>query len=184
MGELFNTQHEYVPLIANRLIDFIRIHISQIGGLSMARKVAALVRVLRRARRPGTAPATSRRSATPPAWPWSWPATISASTRAASFPNRTREVFPGCPETKDGFLYANEAPGLGIDLDETLAAKFPLPRQPDLRSPLGHDPQSRRHGDPAVIVGSGSVVASSEVRGLPLTPGHDHRCQRPCCTAH
>ena len=35
-------QQEYVPLIAERLIDFIRIHISQIGGLSMARKVAAL----------------------------------------------------------------------------------------------------------------------------------------------
>src|SRR5436189_1833153 len=34
MGELFNTQHEYVPLIKERLIDFIRIHISQIGGLS------------------------------------------------------------------------------------------------------------------------------------------------------
>ena len=42
MGELFNTQHEYVPLITNRMIDFIRIHISQIGGLSMARKVATL----------------------------------------------------------------------------------------------------------------------------------------------
>ena len=42
MGELFNTQHEYVPLIKDRLIDFIRIHISQIGGLSPARKVAAL----------------------------------------------------------------------------------------------------------------------------------------------
>ncbi len=42
MGELFNTQQEYVPLIAERLIDYIRIHISQIGGLSMARKVAAL----------------------------------------------------------------------------------------------------------------------------------------------
>src|SRR5439155_9396218 len=39
MGELFNTQHEYVPLIKERLIDFIRIHISQIGGLSPARKV-------------------------------------------------------------------------------------------------------------------------------------------------
>ena len=42
MGELFNTQHEYLPLIKERLIDFIRIHISQIGGLSPARKVAAL----------------------------------------------------------------------------------------------------------------------------------------------
>ena len=42
MGELFNTQHEYLPLIKERLIDFIRIHISQIGGLSPARKVGAL----------------------------------------------------------------------------------------------------------------------------------------------
>jgi mannonate dehydratase len=42
MGELFNTQHEFLPLIKERLIDFIRIHISQIGGLSPARKVAAL----------------------------------------------------------------------------------------------------------------------------------------------
>ena len=42
MGELFNTQHEYLPLIKDRLIDFIRIHISQIGGLSPARKVGAL----------------------------------------------------------------------------------------------------------------------------------------------
>src|SRR5437870_2139885 len=42
MGELFNTQHEYVPLIRERLIDFIRIHISQIGGLSPARKATAL----------------------------------------------------------------------------------------------------------------------------------------------
>src|SRR4029453_13988371 len=34
MGELFNTQQEFLPLIKERLIDFIRIHISQIGGLS------------------------------------------------------------------------------------------------------------------------------------------------------
>ena len=42
MGELFNTVQEYLPLISERLIDFIRIHISQIGGLSPARKVQAL----------------------------------------------------------------------------------------------------------------------------------------------
>ena len=34
--------HECLPLISDRLIDFIRIHISQIGGLTPARKVAAL----------------------------------------------------------------------------------------------------------------------------------------------
>jgi len=41
MGELFVNQAEYVPLIRDRLIDFIRVHVTTIGGLSMARKLAA-----------------------------------------------------------------------------------------------------------------------------------------------
>lgn len=126
MGELFNTQHEYVPLIANRLIDYIRIHISQIGGLSTARKVAALAEFF------GVKTA------------WHGPGDVSPVGHAAGlalelasynfgihegyiFPPQTREVFPGCPEVRKGRLYATEAPGLGIDIDEKLAAKFPYP---------------------------------------------------------
>jgi mannonate dehydratase len=126
MGELFNTQHEYVPLIANRLIDFIRIHISQIGGLSMAHKVAVLAGFF------GVKTA------------WHGPNDVSPVGHAAGlalelasynfgihesglFPAETREVFPGCPVVKDGSMFANEAPGLGIDVDEKLAAKFPYP---------------------------------------------------------
>jgi mannonate dehydratase len=129
MGELFNTQHEYVPLIANRLIDYIRIHLSQIGGLSMARKVAALAEFF------GVKTA------------WHGPGDCSPVGHAAGlalelasynfgihegyvFPKETREVFPGCPEMKNGYLYANEAPGFGVDIDEKLAAKFPFPSGP------------------------------------------------------
>jgi L-alanine-DL-glutamate epimerase-like enolase superfamily enzyme len=43
-----------------------------------------------------------------------------------AFPEETRAVFPGCPEIKDGFMYANDAPGFGIDIDEKLAAKYPI----------------------------------------------------------
>jgi mannonate dehydratase len=129
MGELFNTQHEYVPLIKDRLIDFIRIHISQIGGLSPARKVAALSEYF------------GVRTA------WHGPGDASPVAHAAQlalelasynfgvhegsgFPAETREVFVGCPEVKDGYMLANEKPGLGIEVDEKLAAKFPFPPGP------------------------------------------------------
>jgi mannonate dehydratase len=129
MGELFNTLHEYVPLIKDRLIDFIRIHISQIGGLSPARKVQALCEFF------------GVRTA------WHGPGDASPVAHAAqlalelasynfgvhegsSFPKETQEVFVGCPEVKNGYMLAQEKPGLGIEVDEKLAAKFPIPAGP------------------------------------------------------
>ena len=42
------------------------------------------------------------------------------------FNERVQEVFQGCPVMKDGYLYANEAPGWGIEVDEKAAAKYPF----------------------------------------------------------
>jgi mannonate dehydratase len=129
MGELFNTVHEYLPLISERLIDFIRIHISQIGGLSPARKVAALSEFF------------GVRTA------WHGPGDASPVAHAAqlalelstynfgiheggNFPDPTREVFRGAPVQKDGYMLANDTPGHGVDVDEKLAAKYPFPPGP------------------------------------------------------
>jgi mannonate dehydratase len=129
MGELFNTQHEYVPLIKERLIDFIRIHISQIGGLSPARKVAAMSEFF------------GVRTA------WHGPGDASPIAHAAQlalelsiynfgihegggFPKETQDVFVGCPEVRNGYMLAQEKPGLGIEVDEKLAARFPFPPGP------------------------------------------------------
>ncbi len=46
------------------------------------------------------------------------------------FREATRRVFPGCPEIRDRYLWSNDAPGLGIDIDEKLADKFPFPEDP------------------------------------------------------
>ena len=125
MGELYNNPHEIIPMIKDRLIDFIRVHISQIGGLTPARKLAALCE------------AFSVRTA------WHGPGDTSPVGHAANlmldlnawnfgiqeyaiFGERTREVFPGCPEVRNGYMWANGKPGLGIDVDEALAAKFPF----------------------------------------------------------
>ena len=130
MGELFNTQHEYLPLIKDRLIDFIRIHISQIGGLSPARKVQALSEFF------GVKTA------------WHGPGDASPVAHAAQlalelasynfgvhegyvFPQNTQEVFPGCPTVDKGYMYAQEKPGFGMELDEKVAAKFPFPDGPN-----------------------------------------------------
>jgi len=129
MGELFNTQHEYVPLIKDRLIDFIRIHISQIGGLSAARKVAALSEFF------------GVRTA------WHGPGDASPIAHAAqlalelasynfgvhegsSFPKETQDVFVGCPDVKNGYMLAQEKPGLGIEVDEAVAARYPVVDHP------------------------------------------------------
>ena len=41
-------------------------------------------------------------------------------------PERTREMFPGFPEVRDGYMWSNGKPGLGIDLNEEMAKKFPF----------------------------------------------------------
>ena len=42
------------------------------------------------------------------------------------FGENTKEVFPACPEVKKGMMWPNDKPGLGIDIDEKLAEKFPF----------------------------------------------------------
>jgi mannonate dehydratase len=124
MGELFVNRNEWLPLVANRWIDFIRIHISAVGGLSMARKIAATCEMF------------GVRTA------WHGPGNVSPVGHAVNlhldlsswnfgiqeqniFSPATREVFPGAPEISRGYLYANDRPGLGIDIDEKAAARFP-----------------------------------------------------------
>jgi mannonate dehydratase len=124
MGELFNHPLEWVPAITNRWIDFMRMHITQMGGITPAKKVANI------------GEAFGVRTA------WHGPGDVSPVGHAANLhldlasPNfgiqelslpsaRCEEVFPGCPQLRGAYYYPNDRPGLGIDIDETAAKKYP-----------------------------------------------------------
>jgi mannonate dehydratase len=125
IGELFNNPKEWEYAIKNRWIDFIRIHISQIGGFTPARKIAILAEHF------GIKTA------------WHGPGDVSPVGHAANvhlslnahnfgilewtpFSETMYQVFPGMPYAKNGYLYGNEKPGFGIDINEELAAKYPI----------------------------------------------------------
>ena len=42
------------------------------------------------------------------------------------WPDLVHELLPGVPQLRKGYAYVSEAPGLGIDIDEALAKKYPL----------------------------------------------------------
>jgi mannonate dehydratase len=129
IGELCVNPHEYVPFIKERLIDFIRAHVSAIGGLTPARKLTALCEFF------------GVRTA------WHGPDDVSPVGHAAQlhlglaspnfgiqeahlFNDAARSVFPGLPEIRHGAMWANDVPGLGVDIDEEMAARFPFPDHP------------------------------------------------------
>jgi mannonate dehydratase len=124
MGELFTSPHEWTTLVSERLIDFIRMHVSAAGGLTPMRKVAAFAEL------------HGVRTA------WHGPGDVSPIGHSANvaldlacynfgiqeytaFNSRTQEVFMGCPVMKNGYFYANESPGWGIEINEKEAAKYP-----------------------------------------------------------
>ena len=124
MGELFTNPAEWKTIIQNQWIDFIRCHLSDIGGLTPARKLAAFCE------------AYQVRTA------WHGPNDLSPVGMAAQmhldyscsnfgiqefagFNEEEKEVFPGCPEIKNGYAYLSDKPGIGVDFDENAAAKYP-----------------------------------------------------------
>jgi mannonate dehydratase len=126
MGELFSNPQEWKALVEERLIDYMRCHISAMGGLTPARKLANVCEHF------------GIRTA------WHGPGDVSPIGHAvnvhldvschnfgvqewAGFSELEQEMFPGCPEQRGAYVYPNDKPGLGIDFDEKLAAKWPCP---------------------------------------------------------
>jgi mannonate dehydratase len=130
MGELFNNPREWRLLIEERLTDFLRMHVSQMGGITPARNAAIHAQIygIRTAwHGPGdTSPVGHAANLHLDLW-----APNFGIQEWARFDNLVYDMFPGLPEVRGGYLYPNQLPGLGIDLDEKLAARFPCVEEVD-----------------------------------------------------
>jgi mannonate dehydratase len=124
VGEVFNSIWDAKPLIEEQLVDYIRMTVTHAGGITHLRRIASLADLY--AVRTGCHGATDMS-----------PVCMGAALHFdLSVPNfgiqeymrhsaETDAVFPHGYSLKDGFLHPGEAPGHGVDIDESLAARYP-----------------------------------------------------------
>ena len=127
VGEIFNSIWDAKDLIENQLIDYIRATVVHAGGLTHLRRIAALADLYQI--RTGCHGATDLS-----------PVCMAAALHFdLSVPNfgvqeymrhtpETDAVFPHAYSFADGAMHPGDAPGLGVDIDEDLAAKYEYKR--------------------------------------------------------
>ncbi|MBP6854260.1 MAG: D-galactonate dehydratase family protein [Rhodoferax sp.] len=127
VGEVFNTVWDCKDLIQNQLIDFIRTTVVHAGGITHLRRIADLAALYQV--RTGSHGATDLS-------PVCMGAALHFDLWVPNFgiqehmPHNeaTDEVFPHAYRFEAGFMHPGEAPGHGVDINETLAARYPYER--------------------------------------------------------
>jgi mannonate dehydratase len=127
VGEIFNTIHDCYQLIQEQLIDYIRTTVVHAGGISHLTKIATLAELYHV--RTGSHGATDLS-------PVCMAAALHFDISVHNFgiqeymrhSPETDAVFPHAYTFEDGTMYPGDTPGLGVDIDETLAAKYPYER--------------------------------------------------------
>ena len=125
VGEVFSHPYETLPLVAERLIDFTRCRVAAIGGITAAKKLANLCEPF------GVKTAFQEGGENDPvnqmaAWHVDMSSPAFGIQEENHFPPAVHEMIPGCGQIRRGYLYGSEKPGLGLDVDEKLAAKHPV----------------------------------------------------------
>jgi mannonate dehydratase len=125
IGEVFSHPFEVLPLVQDRLIDFIRCRVAAIGGITPLRKLVAMCELY------GVKTAFQEGGENDPVNQLaSYHIDISSSAFGVQeenhFPPVVHDLFPGMAQIRKGYLYDSGKPGLGLEINEQIAAKYPL----------------------------------------------------------
>jgi mannonate dehydratase len=127
VGEVFSSIFDCRHLIQEQLVDYIRATVVHAGGLTHLRKIAHLAELYRV--RTGCHGATDLS-------PVCMAAALHFDLSVHNFgiqeymrhTAETDQVFPHAYYFADGYMHPGEAAGLGVDIDEELAAQYPYAR--------------------------------------------------------
>jgi len=127
VGEVFNSIYDCQQLIQEQSIDYIRTAVVHAGGISHLRKIASLAELYHV--RTGCHGATDMS-------PVCMAAALHFDLSVHNFgiqefmrhTDETDRVFPHAYTFKDGVMHPGDKPGLGVDIDEGLASKYPYHR--------------------------------------------------------
>lgn len=125
IGEVFSHPYEYIPLVTERLIDFVRCRVSAIGGITPAKKLATLCEFfgVRTAFQEGGENDPVNQMA---AYHVDLSSPAFGIQEENGFPPLVHEMMPGTGVIRGGYLYGSGKPGIGVDIDEKIAAKYPM----------------------------------------------------------
>jgi mannonate dehydratase len=127
VGEVFNSIYDCQQLIQEQLIDYIRTAVVHAGGISHLRKIASLAEIYQV--RTGCHGATDMS-------PVCTAAALHFDLSVSNFgiqeymrhATETDRVFPHSYTFAGGMMHPGDTPGLGVDIDEQLASKYPYSR--------------------------------------------------------
>jgi mannonate dehydratase len=129
MGEVFVGQWDGLNLITEHLIDYVRHDLAHCGGITTGKKVATLCEpygILTAWHGPGNiSPITHMANA---AVDFSVP-NFGIQEYAVGWGAPVKEVFSDFPVYEAGHITVNDKPGLGIEVNETVAKKRPYVRR-------------------------------------------------------
>lgn len=124
-GELYKSHWECLPAITGHWVDYIRCDVIRVGGITEARKIASLAETY------------DIKTA------WHGPNDVSPITHAVNWhlnvseynfgiqedgttDGLIHEVVSGGPVYENGSLFMEDRPGIGCDVDEAAAARYPF----------------------------------------------------------